>query len=192
MGELTGCQLGHYRLVPVLAWDCAEVKEKETGFRLMFCQLCKVSRSPLEQLRSFTSSGCFHLGQKDLNDGLQRRCDVFWHGRWTECLRCHLELTVHASPVQWAVWATNRNPQPDACSLMFAASSSENIPGHTELFIMWLQHVLWLSQLGNSDSFLGGCWVVGQLNTKAVLLSKSNSTPFPSLHRLLLYRPGCL
>ena len=58
----------------------------------------------------------------------------------------------HSSTVQWAVRASFKGFQPDvlsACSLMFARSSSENIPGHSELFIMWLQHGFsWITQPG--------------------------------------------
>lgn len=50
-----------------------------------------------------------------------------------------------SNTVQWAVWTSFKGSQPDilsACSLMFADASSENIPGHSELFIMCFQHVL--------------------------------------------------
>lgn len=52
--------------------------------------------------------------------------------------------SAQSNRVQWAVWASFKWSQPDilsACSLVFAGSSSENIPGHSELFVVCFQHV---------------------------------------------------
>lgn len=82
-----------------LGTELTEVRAKASGARghgfwLIFCQSCKVFWSLLDWLWVITSSTGFHRVQEDLNNGPQRQCEVFWHGRWTKFWHFLLKPTV--------------------------------------------------------------------------------------------------
>lgn len=152
------------------------------GFWLIFCQLCKVFWSSSESSQVPAAfimvSRIWIMACRDSVksfDKDEQSSDVF--------IRIPQSIAV-----QWAVCASFKGSQPDmlsACSLMFARSSSENIPRHSELFNIWLHHVfLWITREPQPEMFFWYNW--------ALLLPKSNFTPFPSIPRLLLGSPRCL
>lgn len=141
MGELSGCQLGHYRLVPILAWDREEVRGKAfgVGFGWYFANSAKFyevfwNGSELPQVPE-TFILVSRIWIMAWRDGV-KSFDIaeFW--------RSHLKLAVLNSSVGClGLFQSFPTRYAFNCGLMFASSSWENIPGHSKLFIMCFQHV---------------------------------------------------
>lgn len=81
--------------------------------------------------------------------------------------------STQSNRVQWASFKCSQPDIPSACRLVFAGSSSENLPGHSELFIMCFQRVF----VNNSTTerrpkmFFWYNWILKQcLSLKAIPL----------------------
>ena len=141
MGELSGCQSGHYRLVLILARDGAEVRAgKLSGhgdvwfgwYFASFCRVCWNGSESLQVPEAFIfASRIWIMACGDSVESFdmadQQSSDApIWRPQ--------------SSAVQWAARAASSQPlNPDmlpAGGLMLTGSFSENIPGHSELFIM--------------------------------------------------------